>query len=213
VPIEPRSAQGHIHAKHLGTWMAADELEALRASCLAEGRALGASEAEKRALQAAQAQAAAKLQRELDERMAAQASAQAEKWRSLATNLATQAQSLRETLEAEVSEWTFAAVTRLLGKVSAEGVAASVRQVLAEVRLFEALTVLLHPQDFAALQRSRHQDPLAWPATVDFRPDELIQLGGCRIQSPHLNLDARLEVQLALLRESLDRSRRCRHAA
>ena len=187
--------------------MSASELEALQARCEERGRKLGASEVSA----AAEARANARSLRELDERMQAHAKAQAEQWRSLASALADEARALREALDSQVTEWAFIAVARLLGDTSVESVAAAVRQVLSAARIDEPLTVLLHPKDFADLQRSQRLDPENWPATVGFKADELITLGGCRIKSPHQNLDARLEVQLALLREALDRSREIRN--
>lgn len=189
-----------------GRWVSDAELQALRDHCRTKGReeglAEGRQQAQDTARDEAQREAKAQLEQELKTRQDKHAKEQAEKWRSLATALAQQAQGLREQLEAEVTEWTFAAVTRLLGQRPPEQVAAAVRQVLAEAKLDEPLTVLLHPQDLPAVQGED------WPAQVRFAADEHVKLGGCRVQSAHQTLDARLEVQLELLREALDAARK-----
>ena len=190
-----------------GRWLSMGALKDLQAQCEARGRKLGAAEA----AEAAEEQANARSQRELEERLQKQAAAQAEKWRALASALAGEAQALRESLDSQVTEWTFIAVTRLLGQVPLESVVSAVRQVLSEARLDEPLTVLLHPKDFADLEPAQELGAETWPAHISFKPDELVVLGGCRIKSAHQNLDARLEVQLTLLREALDRARESRH--
>lgn len=191
-----------------GIWISESDLEALQARCEARGRQLGASDASA----AAAAQVNARSQHMLEERMQVLATAQLEKWRNLSSAVAVETQASREALQSQVTEWTFIAVTRLLGEASIESVASAVRQVLSEARIDEPLTVLLHPRDFADLQHSQRLDPNGWPATVVFKADETITLGGCRIKSSIRNLDARLEVQLALLRGALDRAREGRHA-
>lgn len=190
-----------------GQWLSMESLKELQAQCEARGRKLGAAEA----AEAAESKANERAQRELEERLQKQAAAQAEKWRGLASALAGEAQALRESLDSQVTEWTFIAATRLLGQLPLESVASAVRQVLSEARIEEPLTVLLHPMDFADLERAQELWSETWPAHINFKPDELVTLGGCRIKSAHQNLDARLEVQLTLLREALDGARESRN--
>ncbi|MGM9485060.1 FliH/SctL family protein [Roseateles sp. NT4] len=190
-----------------GRWISEAELQALAERCLAQGREEGAAlerkKAEATAREDAQRQAKAQLETELEAFRQKQARENSEKWRGLAVALAQQAQSLRDQLQAELTEWTFVAVCRLLGQQSRELVTAAVLQVLADAKLHEPLTVLLHAKDLAALDV--HDD--VWPAHVKLAADERIQLGGCLVQSAHQTLDARLEVQLELLRELLDTAR------
>ncbi len=190
-----------------GQWLSLEALRALQSQCEARGRQLGAAEA----AEAAESRANARARRELEEHLQKQAAAQAERWRGLASAVAGEAQALRESLNSQVTEWTFIAATRLLGQVPLASVASAIRQVLSEARIDEPLTVLLHPKDFADLELAQQLGAEAWPANVSFKPDELVGLGGCRIKSAHQNLDARLEVQLGLLREALDRARESRH--
>ncbi|WP_457447638.1 FliH/SctL family protein [Roseateles sp. P5_E4] len=199
-----------------GVWIGQTDLEALKERCIKQGRAEGEEQGRRLAQQAAQQQAdeAAKsrLEQELQERQDRYAKEQAEKWRGLATALASQAQALREQLETEVTEWTFVAVARLLGQQPPEAVATAVRKVLAEARLDGPLTVFLHAQDLASLVACGATEANTWPDGVKFAADARVSIGGCLIQSDVQTLDARLEVQLALLRERLDQLRRERAA-
>jgi flagellar biosynthesis/type III secretory pathway protein FliH len=197
-PVEPVPA---------GAWITEHELAALKRQWTEQGRAQGQQDAQEQAQQKAYADAKAALDRELKARDEKAAKEQAEKWRSLATTLAQQLQALRGQLEAEVSEWSFIAVTRLLGQRSREDVAAAVRHVLSDARLDAPVTVLLHAQDLAFVEAARAADPAAWPADLAFAVSDKLPLGGCLVQSPMQTLDARLEVQLGLLREALDLAR------
>lgn len=203
VPEPPREA---------GRWVSDAELRRTAAQAFEQGRAQGLDTGHQRALAAAQAQAQAQGQRALDAQVQALhhqlAQAQAERWQGLSSALDDQWRSLQDRLEAEVTEWTFIAVCRLLGPQSPAQVADAVRQVLAEARLAGPLTVLLHAQDLPAADL--HAGP--WPAGVQFGSDDRVALGGCIVQAAHQTLDARLEVQLALLRTALDDARHQRQA-
>ncbi len=199
-----------------GVWISQSELELLKTRCMEQGRKEGEEQGRRAAQQAAQQQAEreakARFDLELKERQDRHVREQAEKWRGLATALASEAQTLRERLAAEVTEWTFIAVARLLGQQAPEDVAAVVRQVLDEAQVDGTLTVLLHARDLAGLQACRATDAENWPQGLTFAPSDRVSLGGCLIQSDLQTLDARLEVQLALLRETLDTARRERAA-
>ncbi len=204
LPVEP------------GIWISQSELELLKGRCTEQGRKEGEEHGWRAAQQAAQQRAErdAKLwlDQELKGRQDRYVKDQAERWRVLTTALASQAQTLRERVSAEVTEWTFIAIARLMGRQAPEGVAAAVRQVLDEAQLEEPLIVLLHEQDLAALQACRATDVDNWPQGLSFAASDRVSLGGCLIQSNLQTLDARLEVQLALLREALDIARRQRAA-
>lgn len=198
-PTEPRES---------GRWITEAALAELLQRHHALGREEGLVQGRENALASArkeaQQQAQAQLEQELKTRQDKQAKEQAEKWRGLATALAQQVQGLRDQLEAELTEWTFLAVTRLLGERPHEQLAASVRQVLDDAQLHEPLTVLLHVQDLPLIDPADE----AWPSEIRFAADERIKVGGCLVQSAHQTLDARLDVQLTLLREALDAARR-----
>lgn len=197
-----------------GVWMTRAELDQLIKRGIDQARREGEEEgrkaAERFALQKAEREVKARFDLELKERQDRYAREQADKWRGLATALADQAQMLREQLTAEVTEWTFIAVNRLLGQQVPEDVAAVVRQILDEAKLDGPLTVLLHAQDLASLEACRATSADNWPVDVRFAVSERVGLGGCLIHSDTQTLDARLEVQLALLRETLNDARRRR---
>lgn len=194
-----------------GVWISQSELHLLKRSSLEQGRKEGEELGRRAAQQAAQQQAERDARErfdvELKVRQDRHAKEQGEKWRGLATALAVQAQAVREQLKAEVTEWTFIAVARLLGQQARDHAESAVRQVLADAQLDGPLTVLLHAQDLVGLQASQAIDPSAWPQGLSFAASDRVSLGGCLIESGHQTLDARLDVQLALLREALDAAR------
>lgn len=169
-----------------------------------EGLLRGRQEAESRARAEAATHAKLELAHELKAREAALAHEQAEKWRGLVTALATQITALRAELEAEVTEWTFLAIVRLLGDRPRALVQAAVRQVLEAAQLNEPVTVLLHAEDLPVFEDGGAD----WSAHVRFAADARVNLGGCLVQTKHQTLDARLEVQLGVLRDLLDAARR-----
>lgn len=200
-----------------GVWISQLDLEALEERCLQRGRAEGEEQGRRLAQQAAQErareEAMARLERELDERHERYAKELAAKWHGLAADFALQLQALRQQLEAEVTEWTFVAVTRLLGQRAADDVVTVVRRVLSESRLDAPLTVFLHAQDLSSLVACGNVEADPWPDGIRFAADPRVGVGGCLVESDVQTLDARLEVQLALLRERLDGLRRHRFSA
>lgn len=193
-----------------GRWLSESELEALRVEAFDRGVREGRQQAEQRLLETARrdAEAAARqaLQKALADHQAEAGRVQTAKWQGVAASLTDQMQSLREAIESEVAEWTFVATTRLLGEMSAEQVRSAVRRVLDDAGLREPAQVLVHADDHAIICA----DPTAWPPDVQFVPDAAISLGGCLVRTPLQTLDARLEVQLAFLRQALDGARRDR---
>jgi|GEM_PF-4609529 len=184
-----------------GQWLSDAALAALIERARLDGRREARHEAEAAAKQAAEevlARRVAQIQRE-----------QSDKWKGLAKALADQMATLRVGLEAQTSEWTFAAVRRFVGDACSAPalVVAAVRQVLAQANLAGGLTVRLHPKEFELVQRAGLLEAASWPADVAFAPDADLEFGGCLIEAAHERLDARLEVQLELLREQLDQLR------
>jgi flagellar assembly protein FliH len=194
-----------------GLWITEHDLAELKRQWMdgayEQGREQGQRDTQQAAQQKAEAQALDRLDGELKIRDEKHAKEQADKWRGLATALAGQLQSLRERLEAEVSEWTFIATRRLFGERSPDVVTAAVRHVLADACLDAPATILLNPQDLAHVEAARQAEPSAWPSGLVFAASERVDLGGCLVQSACQTLDARLDVQLSLLREALDLAR------
>lgn len=202
-------------ATEAGMWITDSELQALKQRCieqgLAEGLAQGRCIAEETLRQPIEREAAARFERELKHHLDQQARQEAEKWRGLASTMAAQIREMRERLESEVTEWTFAAVARLLGAASVQDVSTGIRRVLEEARLQEPLTVLLHRADFDRLRAGEALAAADWPNDIRFAADDRVSLGGCLVESTFQTLDARLEVQLAILRQALDAARAADH--
>lgn len=196
--------------REAGRWITDAELRRLTAQAYEQGHMVGLGEGRQQALADAQEEAQLQSRRALEvevQRLQHQlAQEQADRWQSLSRTLEEQLRILRGQLQTEVTEWTFIAICRLLGPQTPDHVAASVRQVLADAQLDTPLTVLLHPQDLPAMDLRTGP----WPAGVQLASDDRVALGGCIVQAGHQSLDARLEVQLALLREALDEARRQR---
>lgn len=194
-----------------GVWFRQSDLDALREGCVEQGFQRGMEQGRQQALtdarREAEHEARQRLERELKALHDRHDKEQLEKWRGLTAALASQVQELRDRLEADVTEWTFIATARLLGCKPPEDVVAAVRQVLAEANLDGPLTVLLHADDLATVEAGRVAHAGAWPANLRFVADARVKLGGCLVQSAVQTLDARLEVQLALLRDQLDLAR------
>jgi flagellar biosynthesis/type III secretory pathway protein FliH len=169
------------------------ELEALRERAREEGYAAGREAGEKAA------------RAELEEHIGA---------------LRELVQSLRQALAEDIAgaedlavEIAFSAVCKVLGEAtaSAEGVRALVREAMAQARTAEPLLLRVSPADHALLfaepecLRSLAADP-----KVEIVADESISAGGCVIQTAGGTLDARLDVQLRQLMDTLIRAREAR---
>jgi flagellar biosynthesis/type III secretory pathway protein FliH len=202
------SASVPLHAQRPGRWISKADLDAMLADAFDQGARNGQKQAEQRILESARrdAEASARqaLQKALSDHQADVQKAQTAKWHGLAAQWATQLRSLRTEVDAEVTEWTFVATTRLLGRMSETQVKAAVRHVLSDAGLRDPVQVLVHPDDHQFLCA----EPLDEFADVQFVPDATVALGGCLIRTQQQTLDARLEVQLQFLRQALDAARR-----
>jgi flagellar assembly protein FliH len=103
-------------------------------------------------------------------------------------------------------EIIYTAICRILGEVAVtqDAVIGMVNQVLLACRDRDKIVVNLHPLD-AEMILQANENPGATtnnPHTV-FRADASITLGGCTLESAAGTLDARLDVQLERLRDSL----------
>lgn len=210
------TAKGHPPSPPpAGQWISDTELENLKRGWMEDGRRRGREEARAEAKEditkAAEAAASAKLDQALKAHQEATSKEQSEKWRHLAQALAGQMQGLREDLRAQVSEWTMIACTRLLGQQVEASVADVIRHVLDEVDLDGPLKVLLHPSDLSVVSAAREASLEAWPPELTFLASDRVSMGGCLLQSAAQTLDARLEVQLEMLRAALDVARQRQH--
>jgi flagellar assembly protein FliH len=111
-----------------------------------------------------------------------------------------------EQAEDAIVEIAFEAVSRLLGATAAtrEGVIALVREAMRSVRERESLTLHLAPADAAVIASVRGElQKSAQLRGLEIAADERVELGGCLIETAGGSLDARLETQLARLRDVL----------
>jgi flagellar biosynthesis/type III secretory pathway protein FliH len=109
-----------------------------------------------------------------------------------------------EGVEDVMVEIAFAAVCKVLGPAAAseEGVRGMVREAMSEVRSKEGVVLRVSPRDHALLQAQ-----FAVELNLDVVADERVAAGGCLIETTGGTLDARLEIQLRRLADTLTRAR------
>ncbi|NIA55042.1 hypothetical protein HAV22_15505 [Massilia sp. TW-1] len=163
-------------------------------------------EAERRKVQAELAELRAEAERrgyavghekgEADARR--QLQAQIDRFQGLAAQLVQARATVLADAEDGIVELAFAALCRILGEQAAsrDGVHAMVARCAADVREREQVGIRLHPDDVALLG-----DGAGHHARISADPG--IVLGGCIVDSSTGALDARLEIQLARLAETL----------
>lgn len=109
--------------------------------------------------------------------------------------------------EQALVELTLAALEKLLAgaPVSHAVVAAVVREAVAHVEGATEITVLLHPEDLALLQRTNDGPGLAACAgeRLRFQTAPQVTRGGCLLETNFGSLDARLEAKFEQLRQAL----------
>lgn len=109
-------------------------------------------------------------------------------------------------LEEEIVEVVFTSVAKILGEalVSADAVIAAVRQSIKQLVTRDRLVIHLSPQDKRLVDEvAEKSDETLFGNGIEIVADERVELGGCLLQSRTGGLDARLEVQMQLLRECL----------
>jgi len=108
----------------------------------------------------------------------------------------------------------FEAICKVLGEAAAsrEGIAAMVRAVCLRITGRQALTVRLHPADLDMLRSASALDALLpGAADVSWAASDEVELGGCLVTiDGGGTLDARLETQINLLRDTLMKARSAR---
>lgn len=179
-------------------------LDAARARAVDEWRAQGLKEG----LEAASAELehARKL---LLEETAAETRSRKERLERLLSGIESQAAKALSHAEDDLVALAHDVICRMLGAqaVAPETIRAEVKSLLAQYGARSPLAVHVHPDDLAALEATGGDgDPWGWVA------DHSVQLGGMILRSPDGSLDARLENQLAALKEALLRARAQRRA-
>ena len=169
---------------------AEEELSNLRARVEQEARAAGHA----KGLEEARAQHAARLER-LDALLS-----------QLGGLLGQQLEQVQDLVVAVAYE----SVVKILGRaaVTPEGVRALVMEAVAQVRQQEELVIRVAAQDYRLLLEDLPAEhPLARPG-IAIRPDPELADGGCVVDTDAGRLDARLQTQLAALRDVLVQARR-----
>ena len=104
------------------------------------------------------------------------------------------------------AEIAFEAVCKILGQAltDRDSVVSVVRELARRARDRSRLVLRVSPADFELLSASRERILEGLEAgQVEIAADERVELGGCLLETPSGNLDARLEVQLSNLRHAL----------
>lgn len=111
--------------------------------------------------------------------------------------------------EDQLVDFAFVASCRILGDALKDKkmVASLVRQTLKASDAWSQMTLELHPRDVEAVSLVFGLGGSEETKNIRFVPSSSVTLGGCRATADNGVLDARLEVQLALLRDSLDAAR------
>ena len=122
--------------------------------------------------------------------------------RLLADAIATASAKWERELEAGAIEIAYATVLRILGQAagSRDAIVAMVRKVMEGMTERRALSIHLSPSDHAVLSADTTTPIMSGVALV---PDDRVEIGGCIIETDAGSLDARLETQLAGLRDLL----------
>lgn len=170
-------------------------IDAALESAADEGRALGLKEG-REAARAELEQARTTLLEEA----AAEMKSRAERLERLLSGIESQAASALWDAEDDLVALAHEVICRVLGSeaLAAETIRAGVKSLLAQHGQRTRLAVHVHPDDIVALQGNvGGGDPWRWV------PDQSVQLGGVILRSPEGSLDARLETQLAALKEAL----------
>jgi flagellar assembly protein FliH len=131
-------------------------------------------------------------------------------WHDLIESVQRSRQQHIEAIGDDAIEIVFAAVARVLGDAFASRAAAvaAVQEAIRSCRDKRCLTVRVAPADLAVIESQRQTLNEGIGANdVTVVADEQVGLGGCLLESPSGDLDARLETQLQRLRETLVRAR------
>ena len=114
-----------------------------------------------------------------------------------------QVKLIRQAEDAAV-EIAFAATTKILGKLKTNSdlLTSMVRQAMNQVLERDGLVIWLASDDCQRMKKVATDGGGQWKG-VEFKADDEIELGGCRIDSRCGSLDARLEYQLDQLKKVL----------
>lgn len=171
------------------------EAQSLLEAAREEARRLGA-QARREGLEAGRAEGRAALEKA------------AEGLRRAAVELAGYKQTLYREARDQVVELCLALVNRLLGPLAAGDEEAVIRVVERALQLLsdrEQLTIRIHPQDLRSLVEAKPRILESFDGIhkLTVLEDPAVKPGGCLVQTPTAEIDARLETQLAELIRAL----------
>lgn len=141
-----------------------------------------------------------------DEVVAKVAGEQLKQLAAVAISLQQTRQSMLASAEDFLVELAFTAVCRILGETATtrQGVVQMINQILAEFKDHDQLTIRLHPQDLELVQQLQASSELpVLPAQIVLRADAAVTRGGSVVENATGSLDARLDVQVERLRDTL----------
>lgn len=209
--LEQAFAEGYRQAAAAAASQVREAQAALQATA-EEARRTGFEQGRSEGLRRGEEEAQAQLQqlRQDLERQAREAvQAVSARLQQLARELREQRAQLVADAEDELVALAHAAVCAMLGRrgASPDLVRANVRELLEEARLAGEIRAHVHPEDCALLaDAAAAREGWTWVADAD------VKLGGVHLRGAEASLDARLETQLASLRERLVEIRRQRRA-
>ena len=126
---------------------------------------------------------------------------------ALANGLEEARQDLYREIEDTAVEVIFTCVTRILGRAATDRKLAveMVQNVIGQVKDRERLLVRVSPKDYEIVQAELQRSGSAGQFHSNFQlvADQLVQLGGCVVESDAGSLDARLEIQIKHLKDAL----------
>lgn len=177
----------------------ANERERQRLADVAAREAEALANAERRGYLRGQEKAAAEAKEEL----AALA--------ALVANLTQARHTLLAEQEDMLVDIAYTAACRIIGEhgITRAGITAMVNRLVQAAGGADQIRVRMHPQDIAVLQA--HADKL--DARLLLQGDTAVECGGCIVDTARGTLDARLDTQLARLREVLREVRQARGQA
>ncbi|MFU8807029.1 MAG: FliH/SctL family protein [Bradymonadaceae bacterium] len=116
---------------------------------------------------------------------------------------------LQEAAQTDMLTLAFGIAQRLIGKaieLNPQVVNSIVSQQLEYVRGRRQVTILVHPEDLLVVEGARGEFANQLEgAALYFDADPSVSRGGCVIETESGRIDARLEVQLGILRDAIER--------
>lgn len=116
-------------------------------------------------------------------------------------------EALFQEMEDSAAEVVFEAVTKIIGQTAIDKQTAfsATRAAIEQLKGRERLIVRVSAKDYEMVKAALNDQEAAVPfaTSVSVIADNLVQLGGCMIETEAGSLDARLEIQLQRLKETL----------